>query len=588
MNTVLFIVVGVLIVFCMVIYFATNRSGNLNKIKSNVVGDGQYGDAKWATNKELHSNMKFVLYEPEKWREGQNLPQYEGIILGTEKHGSKLYAMVDTDDNHTMFVAAPSGGKTTSIEYPNIEYSAAVGSPIFVTDTKGDPSQMYGRILQDKYHFTTYVIDMRNPSRSDGYNLLTLTNKYIDMYNSTGNIEYKGRAEMYAKNVGKSVINLDNASDHAGTNKYFYTCAEAVVAAITYLVSELCDKSQRHIVSVFKIIRQIIEIDPETVGKEGVRPQPYLMKLYNMLPENHISKDLLSSAAYAGDLKTIGSILSTATSQMLSFIDSEMEQLLCFDDGVDIEKFVEGKTAIFFIFDESSNTKNFISSLLIRQTYNELLKASERYPGNRLPHRVQYFLDEFGTFTSIEGVNQFFSAGRSRNIMSNPFLQSLSQLDEKYGEKTARTIRSCCQNIMFGWQAPLSDDAKKFSDFLGTQTVRGGSVSNRSNGSNNTSSTTYQMVKKPLMSPNAIKEMKKGEWVLMKTGQNPVKVSLPPCEAWGIKFDENSPYKIASKSSREVSYADRTQLFSAIQNKYRYISSPYSASVNQGTLEEYM
>lgn len=90
------------------------------------------------------------------------------------------------------------------------------------------------------------------------------------------------------------------------------------------------------------------------------------------------------------------------------------------------------------------------------------------------------------------------------------------------------------------------------------------------------------------MSPNAIKEMKKGEWVLMKTGQNPVKVSLPPCEAWGIEFDENSPYKISSKSAREVSYADRTQLFSAIQNKYRYVSSAAPADISQGTLEEYM
>ena len=101
-----------------------------------------------------------------------------------------------------------------------------------------------------------------------------------------------------------------------------------------------------------------------------------------------------------------------------------------------------------------------IGNLLIRQTYNELLKASEKYENNKLPHRIQYFLDEFGTYTAIEGVEQFFSAGRSRKYYCKPFLQSLSQLDEKYGVQTAKNIRSSCQNTIFTYLSPLSDDAK--------------------------------------------------------------------------------------------------------------------------------
>ncbi len=578
MNYGIFVAVGIIFAIIILVNFFTGKGGTLDNIKSKPVGDGQYGDAKWATKEELKNNLNYIPFEPEKWRKSENLPSQEGIILGSERHGNKTVAIVDTSDSHTMTIAAPSGGKTTSYLYPNIEYSAACGTSFFITDTKGTISQDYVPILKNDYHMNTYVIDMRNPANSDGYNLLSLTNKYIDKYKNTGSLADKGKAETYAKTVGASVININNSAKDAGANKYFYICAENVISAITYLVSELCEPKQRHIVSVFRICRQIIEIDPATVGKQGIVPQTYLSELYAMLPENHIAKDMLASAALTGDLKTMSNILSTAVSQMLAFIDSEMQQLLCFDEGsINIEKFVQEKTAIIFIFDETSNTKNFIANLLIRQTYNELLKASEEYEDSRLPHRIQYFLDEFGTYTAIDGVQQFFSAGRSRNIITNPLLQGLSQLDEKYGRDSSKNIRANCQNIMFGFQAPLSDDAKTFSESLSTQTVMSGSVSKRYGSSNNQNSTTYQMIKKQLMSPDQIRRLKKGEWILMKTGMNPAKMRLQKLENWGIKIDKEHPYRIESKSSRLVDFADRTSLMNAIQKKYG------NANMTQGT-----
>ena len=568
MNPGIFVAVGIIFAIILIVYLIAGKGGSLDNIKSRPVGDGQFGTAKWATKEELKNNLTYVPFEPEMWRKGENLPTQEGIILGAELHGKNVTAIIDTSDNHTMFVSAPGGGKTTSLLYPNIEYSAACGMSFFVTDTKGTVSQDYVPVLRDCYHMRTYVIDMRNPANSDGYNLLALTNKYIDRYKNSGNLADKGRAESYAKTVGTSVINLNDSTKQAGSNKFFYIAAEGVISAITYLVSELCEPRQRHILSVFKICRQIIEIDPSTVGKKGVVPQTYLSQLYALLPENHVAKDLLSAAATAGELKTIASIISTAVLQMLAFLDSEMEQLLCFDDGIDIEQFVEGKTAIIFIFDEASNTKNIIANLLIRQSYNELLKASEKCTNNRLPHRIEYYLDEFGTYTALDGVQQFFSAGRSRNIMTNPFLQALSQLDEKYGKETAKNIKASCQNVMLGFQSPLSDDAKTFSDSLGTQTVMSGSVSKRYGTANTQNSTTYQMIKKPLMSAEQIKNMKKGEWILTRTGMNPVKMKLPQLERWNIRIDKEHPYRIESKASRVVEYADRSSLMNAIRREY--------------------
>lgn len=558
----------IVLVVLIAAYFISSSGKNLNSIKSKPVGDGQFGDQHWATKQELNNNLVIIPYEPEKWRNGENRPQLEGIILGAVKNGKKVSAYIDISDNHTLSVSAPGGGKTSSFVYPNLEFLAAVGNPFFVTDTKGDAHQTYAPVLEKYYGYKTYVIDLRNPTRSDSYNLMYLVNKYNDRYESTKSLADKARAETYAKVLSNSIVHMDGFKS-AGQNQYFYESAEGIITGVILLVSELCEPEEKHIVSVFKIIEQLLEIDPRTVNKKGVMPTTYLTELYTMLPTNHKAKWFMSATA-SGAFQTTASVMSTAMSRMLSFIDTEMEQMICFNSDLDIENFINGKQAIFFVVDEKSSTKNFLVSLLVRQTYNELLCASEHFENNKLPHRVYYYLDEFGTYTAIERVDQMFSAGRSRGIICCPFLQTTTQLDQKYDQNTASVIKSSCQNVMFSYIAPTSPDAETFSKMLDNQTVMSGSVSQKQNSfsnNNNANSVTYNMTKKPLMTPGQIKRMKKGDWVLMKTGMHPAQMKLLKSEDWGLSLNEE-PYKAKKSTIREVSYADRTRLFSALLRKY--------------------
>lgn len=281
-----------------------------------------------------------------------------------------------------------------------------------------------------------------------------------------------------------------------------------------------------------------------------------------MLPDDHTAKDLLAPAA-TSEFKAMASVMSTAMSQMLKFIDKEMGQLLCFNDGFNIDDFIKGKSFIFFVVDEKSNTKNFMVNLIIKQIYGELLKKAESFPDIKLPHRIMQWLDEFGTYTKIDGVEQMFSAGRSRNILTVPFLQTLAQLNKNYGKDIADTIKNSCQNTLFSYQAPTSDDADFFSKKLGTKTVTAGSVSMQNNGNHNSSSKTLQMVKMPIMSADEITRLKKGQWIFMKAGMNPCKMKLFKTKDWKIKFDE---MKILTKrDKREVFYANRKKLMDAIR-----------------------
>ena len=51
------------------------------------------------------------------------------------------------------------------------------------------------------------ILDLRNPTRSDGFNLLNLINKYMDKFKENpDDITSKAKAEKYAKILAKTLI----------------------------------------------------------------------------------------------------------------------------------------------------------------------------------------------------------------------------------------------------------------------------------------------------------------------------------------------------------------------------------------------
>ena len=184
----------------------------LNGIKSKTVGDGQHGTARFATEKEIKDTYAHVPYEPEKWRRGEALPDVQGLVVGCKKKGSSVTALVDDGDIHCLMIGAAGVGKTANFLYPNIEYACASGMSWLCTDTKGDLFRNYAGIAKDCYGYNISVLDLRNPPRSDGDNILTLVNKYMDEYLAhPDNLAAKAKAEKYAKITAKTIICSDGA-----------------------------------------------------------------------------------------------------------------------------------------------------------------------------------------------------------------------------------------------------------------------------------------------------------------------------------------------------------------------------------------
>ena len=619
-NTWPFILIcGGLLVFLLAVSFFSQRY-SLNNIKSKTVGDGQHGTARWATPKEIRSTYHVVPFRPRRWRKGEDLPKEQGVILGSmggakkkrpdrtarlpdkvleklrrpaaprrepkrmkqEKKRSRvknfiedqqdIRALVDSDDIHCLMIGASGIGKTAYFLYPNLEYACACGMSFLALDTKGDLARNYGKIASHYYNYRVSVIDLRNPTRSDGFSFLTLVNHYIDKARKEPNdLASKAKAEKYAKILAKTIINPEGDASQYGENAFFYDSAEGLLTAIVLLLAEFMppregEPEKRHIVSAFKLVQDLLATPKNSRSKNGFQP------LMDLLPPEHKARWLAGAALNSSD-QSMASVMSTVLSRLNAFLDTELEQVICYDSPINAEMFASEKCAIFLILPEEDPAKNFIAGLMIQNLSRELFSVADEN-GGRLKNRVIFYCDELGTMPPFD-ILPLFSAGRSRGLTLVPIIQSLAQLEKNYGKEGAEIICDNCQDTIFGGFSPQSKTAEALSSALGSRTVLSGSVS-QGKDSNNQS---LQMMERPLMTPDELKSIPKGEFVVMKTGTHPMRTKLRLFLDWGITFDSEG-YRMPEQAPRKVAYASKEELIANIRSRYPSGGSPYNMEGN--------
>ena len=601
---------GGLLAFLLAVSFLS-KNYSLNNFKNKTVGDGQHGTARWATPKEIHTTYHVVPFRPRRWRKGEELPTEQGLVLGSvggRNHKSEggfllktsrklleklrrpvegkrktkkkskalskvkkmieeqrdIRALVDSDDVHCLMIGASGVGKTAFFLYPNLEYTCACGMSYLALDTKGDLARNYGCIASKYYGYQVTVIDLRNPTCSDGFNFMTLVNHYMDRAKRDPNdLTAKAKAENYAKILAKTIISPEGSSQY-GDNAFFYESAEGVLAAIVMLLAEfiLPEKDgteKRHIVSAFKLVQDLLAAPGGGRGKNGFHV------LMDMLPSVHKARWVAGAALTAAD-QAMASVMSTVLSKLNAFLDSELEQVICRDNPIDAERFASSKCAIFVVIPEEDPTKNFIASLMIQNLSRELFSVADENRG-RLKNRVVIYADEFGTMPPFD-VLSLFSAGRSRGLTLVPIIQSLAQLEKNYGKEGAEIICDNCQDTIFGGFSPQSKTADALSAALGSRTVLSGSVSQGKE-----SSQSLQMMERALMTPDELKSIPKGEFVVMKTGTHPMRTKLRLFLDWGITFDPDG-YRMPERAARKIAYIDQGELVRSIHRSCT--KSPYN------------
>ena len=90
-------------------------------------------------------------------------------------------------------------------------------------------------------------------------------------------------------------------------------------------------QERRHIVSVFKLVQELL-------APSGVRGKNWFTILMEKLPPEHKARWFAGAALNTSD-QAMASVMSTVLSRLNAFLDSELEQVLCFDSTMNAERF---------------------------------------------------------------------------------------------------------------------------------------------------------------------------------------------------------------------------------------------------------
>ena len=80
------------------------------------------------------------------------------------------------------------------------------------------------------------------------------------------------------------------------------------------------------------------------------------------------------------------------------------------------------------------------------------------------------------------------------------------------------------------------------------------------------------MAERALLSPDELKNLPKGDFIVMKTGRHPMRTKLQLYFKWGISFKE--PYQVPERAQREVYYAGKEELLMNIQKSLAAMQAP--------------
>ena len=91
--------------------------------------------------------------------------------------------------------------------------------------------------------------------------------------------------------------------------------------------------------------------------------------------------------------------------------------------------------------------------------------------------------------------------------------------------------------------------------------------------SKNDPSQSLQMTERPLMTADELKSMKKGNFIVMKTGTHPFISKLKLFFKWGIDFDTEK-YTVEDKGTRKVHYTNKEIIEENILDAFPSVYSP--------------
>ncbi len=507
----LFLCFFLLLVLCVLvlIFNSSNKAyeTELRKITDKIstpiqAGQKQHGSAQWMKDKEADKYFNTYLLKQEDLLKN-TLPDIGGTVIGMKKKSKtkeKLYYI--GDDVHTLCIGSTRSGKSRNVVLPTIGYMGLSGESMIISDPKGELYQ-YTYPFLESLGYEVITIDFKNPLKSSRYNFLQ---NVIDAVNED--------------NIPKAIdCAWDITSALVGKSKgeRIWNDGEASVIASSIL-SVVYDNRTRpeyqNLTNVYHFIANMCHLN------EKVMPLNRYMKTLN---DKHPAKALIGISDVAPS-RTRGSFFTSALTTLRLFTNPYIYAMTSASD-FKLKYTGTKKRAIFMILPDEKSTYYSLASLFVSQQYELLVNAADSRGGG-LERRVNFILDEFGNFTEIPSFANKLTVGAGRGIRFNLFVQSLTQIGEKYGRENASTIKGNCAI----WIYLCADDNQTLDEIskrLGNYTVASSSKSmSYGKHSSGSSSTSINLTCRALLTPDEIRMIDR-PYSLITSRNNPVIIKAP-------------------------------------------------------------
>ena len=211
--------------------------------------------------------------------------------------------------------------------------------------------------------------------------------------------------------------------------------------------------------------------------------------------------------------KTMQGIVSQAKSALMMLSDPYIARLTAVST-FDFESFRREKTALFLVFPQNRvSYYSLLANLFYTQLFHYCLDDS-KFSRDSLP--LYFLLDEFGHLT-IPDFPAIITTTRARRISLSIVLQSLSQLEERYGRQGANTILSGGVASRVFFSGMDIDTAQMLARTLG-DTHR-----ERIDGLGN-----LKTEREPLMTPAALRSMPDNQVLYLFANKRPTLIDVTP------------------------------------------------------------
>lgn len=468
-----------------------------------------------------------------------------GIAVSYERSKFRESVACITDDVHILIIGATRSGKTRCLVIQSICALALAAEGMVVNDPKGELYH-YTHSFLESMGYMVQVVDFNNPKKSCRYNPLQMI---IDAVNENRIDD----AQTYTWDFVTFLVEKNDHSEPIWSNGEM----SVIAAAVMCVVYDNRDRPEyQNLTNVYNFIANMCK----PVNK--VLPIDAYM---DKLPDSHPAKKLMAIAKLAPD-KMGGSFYTAALTTLRLFITNDIYNMTKESEFSLSDVGAKLKQALFFILPDQKTTYYPIVTLLVSQQYEQLVTYAKKC-GNRLPHRVNYILDEFGNFAAISDFQTKMTVAGGYGVRWNLFIQDFNQLIDKYGQEVAKIIQGNCHYWIYLHSQDNSTNeeiSKSMGKYTTTTYSLGGSTQKYSAPS---SSTNIQLSERSLLNPDEVAKIQRPYQLVISTNAPAIMYS-PDISQWAfnamlgmgdkahntrlIQLDENARPERGGKSTEQL------------------------------------